>query len=99
MASKENCWEFTNCGRQPDGDKAHEHGECVAATDARADGVHGGKNAGRACWAIAGTLCGGSVQGSFASKLGTCLRCDFYQHLMRSEPSLKSHSELHALFE
>ena len=43
------------------------------------NGVNDGKNGGRACWAIAGTLCGGQVQGSFASKLSNCMQCEFYQ--------------------
>jgi signal transduction histidine kinase len=72
-----NCWEFKNCGREPGGAKTAELGVCAAASDARCHGVHGGTNAGRACWLVAGTLCGGLVQGTFASKLGTCLSCDF----------------------
>ncbi len=41
--------------------------------------MNGGKNGGRACWAITGTLCGGQAQGTFASKVGNCLKCEFYQ--------------------
>jgi hypothetical protein len=47
--------------------------------DQRLDGVHDGKNAGRACWVVAGTMCGGQVQGSFGSKYKNCEQCDFYQ--------------------
>jgi hypothetical protein len=98
MASKPNCWEFKSCGRQPGGRNVHDLGVCVAATDARADGVHGGKNCGRACWALAGTLCGGEVQGTFASKLGNCLRCDFYHQVAQAEgQSLSSPIALHEL--
>lgn len=35
--------------------------------------------AGRACWLVAGTMCGGTVQGTAAQKLGNCRDCDFYQ--------------------
>ena len=28
---------------------------------------------------VAGTLCGGKVQGTFALKLGNCQKCDFYK--------------------
>ncbi|MGO8782449.1 MAG: hypothetical protein ACLPRH_12610 [Syntrophobacteraceae bacterium] len=28
---------------------------------------------------MAGTLCGGKVQGSFAMKLANCMKCEFYQ--------------------
>jgi hypothetical protein len=74
-------------------------GVCPAATDTRGNGVHGGDTAGRICWAVAGTMCGGVVQGSFASKLGSCLRCDFYQAVMQTEPNPMPHSQLHRLFE
>jgi len=74
-----NCWEFKKCGREPGGDKADELGICLAATATSVDGVHGGKNGGRACWAVCGTLCGGEVQGTFADKIGNCKICDFYK--------------------
>ncbi|MFI5379106.1 MAG: EAL domain-containing protein [Tepidisphaerales bacterium] len=31
------------------------------------------------CWEVAGTFCGGKVQGKFAQKLGDCTRCEVYQ--------------------
>lgn len=37
------------------------------------------EGAGRACWLVAGTMCGGAVQGTAAQKLGNCRNCDFYQ--------------------
>ena len=73
-----NCWEFKKCGREPGGIKAVELGVCPASTEMRLNGVNNGKNAGRTCWAIAGTLCGGKVQGTFALKLGNCMNCQFY---------------------
>lgn len=76
---KTNCWEFKNCGRQLNGPKAAELGVCAAAKERRTTGINGGLNGGRACWAIAGTLCGGVVQGSFAAKVNNCLKCEFYQ--------------------
>ncbi|WP_321506635.1 HAMP domain-containing sensor histidine kinase [uncultured Methanoregula sp.] len=81
--SAKNCWEFRKCGREPLGAHVHELGPCPAATEARADGVNGGKNAGRACWAIAGTMCGGKVTGTYASKIADCRCCEFYQSVHR----------------
>ncbi len=49
------------------------------------DGIHGGKNAGRACWVVAGTRCGGKVQGEFALKAGNCMICDFYRQVAKEE--------------
>ncbi len=87
MQEKLNCWDFKKCGRVPGGAKVEELGVCVASTEIRANGVNNGKNAGRACWAVAGTLCGGVVQGTFAMKLGNCLKCDFYKLVMKEEGS------------
>ncbi len=80
-----NCWEYKKCGREPGGEKAEELGVCLAATDTRLDGLHGGENAGRVCWALTGTLCGGEVQGSYAIKEENCLQCDFYKDVRKEE--------------
>lgn len=82
---KRNCWEFKNCGRQPGGEHADDLGECPAAVDARLDGIHGGKNAGRACWVIMGTFCKGETQGTFAQKFKSCVECDFYKAVRMDE--------------
>ncbi len=95
--SKTNCWEFKKCGRQPGGSNVEQLGVCAASIEARADGVNGGANGGRACWAITGTLCGGKVQGTFARKLANCLLdCEFFKMVLKEErkalelyPSLK----------
>ena len=42
-------------------------------------------NAGRACWAIAGSLCGGKIQGTYAQKLNNCWRCDFMNKVKQEE--------------
>lgn len=82
---KRNCWEFKKCGREPGGENADELGICPASVYPRLDGAHGGKNGGRVCWVIAGTMCGGEVQGSFAIKYQDCRKCDFYQLVMEEE--------------
>jgi hypothetical protein len=81
----ENCWEFKKCGREPGGAKAAELGICPASTEALADGANRGRKGGRVCWAVAGTLCGGKVQGSFAVKAASCLQCQFYGLVAREE--------------
>ena len=85
MAGKPNCWEAKKCGREPGGSKVHEFGVCPAATEAKLDGSHGGKNAGRSCWVVAGTLCKGEVQGTFARKFENCEKCDFYLQVREEE--------------
>ncbi|MCL4456066.1 MAG: hypothetical protein M1147_07105 [Nitrospirae bacterium] len=82
---KRNCWEFMNCWREVGGEKAKELGVCPAATYTKLDSAHGGKNAGRVCWIVAGTMCGGKVEGSFAKKYEDCRRCEFYQKVKEEE--------------
>lgn len=79
-----NCWDFKKCGREPGGKKTAELGVCPAATETRTNGINAGRNGGRACWAIGGTLCDGQQQGVYATKLKLCMECDFYQ-LVRDE--------------
>ena len=62
-----NCWEFKKCGREVGGVKATELGVCPAYPEAC-----------QTCARVAGTLCGGNKQGTFASKLVNCMKCDFY---------------------
>ncbi len=84
---KKNCWEVKKCGRERGGKNVHERGVCPAATDKRLDDVHSGKNAGRACWVVAGTFCEGKVQGTFARKYEDCTLCDFYKQVRKEEGS------------
>ena len=93
-----NCWEFKRCGRQPGGEKVQELGVCCASIEDRAHGLNSGINGGRCCWAVAGTLCGGSKQGSFSAKLGGCLNCDFY-NLVRQEQGVDYKSTKEILLE
>ncbi len=63
-----NCWEYKKCGREKGGAKVTELGICPAWPDN-----------GTKCAHVAGTLCGGKVQGSFAFKLASCMQCEFYR--------------------
>lgn len=62
-----NCWEAKKCGREEGGARVADLGVCPAYP-----------NHGKHCARIAGTLCGGVVQGTFAMKLSNCMKCDFY---------------------
>ena len=82
---KQNCWGFKKCGREPGGVNEKELGVCPAAIDANHSGTNGGEMAGRYCWPVAGTLCGGKVQGSYASKMMNCSQCDFFMAVKEEE--------------
>ena len=83
--SKINCWEYMKCGRQPGGSKVADSGVCAAAIDESYDGIHDGKNAGRICWAVAGTCCENNVQGTYAQKRKSCISCPFYKAVQDQE--------------
>jgi len=92
---KPNCWDVKKCGREPGGSKVDELGVCPAATEGRADGFNHGVNGGRACWAIAGTFCGGEAQGAFSAKIESCMTCEFYEQVLGEEyPSYQGASEI-----
>jgi hypothetical protein len=62
------CWEIKGCGREEGGRNADALGVCPAYPD------HG-----HSCWIIAGTFCGGEVQGTYARKSGFCTICEVYK--------------------
>jgi hypothetical protein len=82
---KTNCWEHKKCGREQGGPMSRDLGVCPAATETRLNGTHGGRLGGRACWVVAGTLCGGAEQGTFAHKYHNCEKCDFYKTVKQEE--------------
>ena len=85
---KKNCWQFKKCGREPGGTHVKDMGICPAATERKLHDTHHGDCAGRSCWVVAGTFCGGVEQGTYAHKYHNCEKCDFYQ-LVREEEGLK----------
>ena len=87
---KLNCWEFKKCGKEPGGAKSEECGVCPAATEAKLDNVNYGKNGGRACWGVTGTLCHKNKQLSFVHHVTECTKCDFY-HLVNEEEDWNYH--------
>lgn len=82
---KLNCWEHKKCGREAGGTHIHDLGICPVTVEKKLDGAHEGTNAGRACWVVAGSLCKGEVQGSFAQKYKNCEICDFYKMVKQEE--------------
>jgi hypothetical protein len=91
MVIRQSCWEFWRCGREPGGSKVDELGICPAAVETLMDGTNSGRNGGRICWAIAGTLCGGEVQTVFAEKIGDCVNCAFHQIVLSEEEKFIIH--------
>lgn len=90
----ENCWEFMKCGREPGGSRADEFGVCPAATDASFNEINAGRNGGRICWAVAGTFCDNQVQGTFAEKRQSCVKCEFFRKVQTEQGKLDLKTEL-----
>jgi len=82
---RKNCWEVMTCGREPGGKHVEEKGICPAAQPGDYDGLNSGEYGGRFCWVVSGTLCNGRVQGTFANKLGDCLKCRFQRQVSEEE--------------
>lgn len=58
--------------------------------DSGHNGLNDGTKGGRICWAVAGTFCGGEVQGEYAQKIDSCMDCDFFKLVKREEhPNFK----------
>jgi hypothetical protein len=73
-----NCWEIKKCERQKGGMKVYDLGECIASK----------YEMGHSCWAIAGTFCGGEIQGTTVQKVDLCSFCEVYQRYNRSSGKL-----------
>ena len=82
---KINCWEYMASGRRRGGDGKEGCEQCPVPQMSNYDGINGGTNGGRACWIITGTLCDRDVQLTFAHKLATCIKCDFYTAVTEEE--------------
>lgn len=82
---KLNCWEFNRCGREPGGALACSHGICPAAIEEPAHGINGGENAGRICWAVSGTFCGGRERSAHVGQRPSCMGCDFFERVLNEE--------------
>lgn len=83
---RQNCWEYMNCGS--DGRRGQE--ACPARTETRAHKLNSGNNGGRVCWAVEGTHCYGTVQGTYAEKVLICSDCDFRRTVQEEEwPSFR----------
>ncbi len=72
-----NCWESNKCGFEPGGRNVEKLGVCPASVAEEFDGINGGKNGGRYCWSVTGTLCNDEVSGPITTKLATCFKCEF----------------------
>ena len=59
------CWEYKKCGNE----------NCVVYKNYKDSALvpH--------CWYVAGTLCGGKVQGEYAQKIGNCCKCEYFNYI------------------
>jgi hypothetical protein len=84
LSRRLNCWEANKCPAF----KRLNNGEtalCPTPASSLLDGIHGGFQSGRACWAIDETLCGGKRQGDASEKVIECGSCGFYETVRQEE--------------
>lgn len=84
-ATKINCWDFKNCARNGHDKCAKEAVVCPAFSETVLNGINGGKNGGRSCWLIPGTVCGSRIQRSFAARSLVCRFCNFKRFVLSEE--------------
>ena len=83
--TKLNCWEFMICRREAGGGEDKHEGICPAATDTSCNGINSGKNAGRICWAVAGSYCRDMIRHKFANYSFSCTACNFFKLVEQEE--------------
>lgn len=81
---KLNCWEYFNCGREPNGIRSKESGVCPATINFFGKNINTGLYHGRYCWKISGTFCSGEYHGINVSKHYNCSKCEFF-NLVKAE--------------
>jgi len=64
------CYEYKKCGRELGGKNVEEFGYCPAAL--APDNY---------CWLVAGTMCSGTIEGTYAQKIDTCIICEYYNKM------------------
>ncbi|MBF0135717.1 MAG: hypothetical protein H7833_14375 [Magnetococcus sp. DMHC-1] len=73
--NKKNCWEYNACGKED---------RCPAGISCEHDGVFGGKNGGRFCAFIDGTLSKDDLNIEFDDKFTNhCSRCCFFEEIKK----------------
>src|SRR3989304_1541240 len=89
MARKINCWEHMKCGREPKGARAKDLGVCPAATYTSINGLNGGINGGRMCWAIVGIYSFADTKGPLSLNNHPCYECEFHRKVLAEEGIIK----------
>ena len=76
IMNKLNCWEFKECSSDCGCDQSDPETACPVADDLSANGLNGGVNGGRICWAIIDKP--------------MCLQCEFRYKVMADEGFLNT---------
>ncbi|MCI5212553.1 MAG: hypothetical protein D3910_28050 [Candidatus Electrothrix sp. ATG2] len=83
-----NCWEFMDCGREPNGKNVSQYGVCQVAIETTLNGVHNGKNGGRCCWIIVEYSPNNSDLPFCTGTAHECINCDFYKKVFNPKALL-----------
>ena len=83
--SKQNCWEFMKCGREPNGANVKKLGLCSASIDESLNNINSGTNAGRFCWKVFGTQCYDAIKVASGINIISCQQCPFFKKVRDEE--------------
>jgi hypothetical protein len=85
VEKKLNYWEYWECGRETNGKNASNFGVCPSVVEDNWHDTNNGKNDGRYCWKIAGTMCVGTVKGLIARQINSCSQCPIFKTVLKEE--------------
>jgi len=89
---KLNCWEHMDCKHRPGKGDAFCSDMCPAVTGSTFSGINSGVNAGRFCWAVAGSFSQEKPACQFIQEGNECTECEFYQTVRAEEGTEKIRS-------
>lgn len=75
----------------------HYPGVCHVSNKNKFCGTESGKNSGRYCWRVTGTLCSVKVQVTFAEKAKNCSKCEFYLNVKERKEVIPYEISVHSL--
>jgi hypothetical protein len=83
--TKQNCWEFMECGREHNGANVKKLGVCPASVDNTLNNKNSGTNAGRFCWKVVGSLCHDTIKATSCFDIISCQLCPFFKKVQDEE--------------
>ena len=83
---KLNCWEKSDCGREPGGSRTSWLGVCQTAMAMQHDNLNDGDKGGRICWAVEGSFKAfGKPSCVFIGRYHSCANCPTFKGIQEEQ--------------